>query len=344
MITARQSYGLLVVFFAALWVAAPVSAIPASLGYSVRRINHTAVHVIKVDLTDQSLMITPQLANDTLGQRQSFHSFLANHHPLAQITGSYFSLRSGLPIGDIVIGGHVRCFGPVGSALTIMADNTAEIVNIPPGRHHSWAGCENVLKGGLRLLQHGRYAVFPHDQGFHDPCLFRRATRTAVGLTWRHKLLLVAVGDEIYLSELAAIMKHLGCCDAMTLDGGNSTGLAFGNNVILSPGRALPSVLMVLPPQYAGIKAAPANRMKSPLYNPFAKHVTVRAAISAPRKPACTFRTLRRQLTLDRWVHPTLPGYVDSYPYSQTGEAGDQVKENSTVFYKQYCLLPVSTG
>lgn len=244
--TSRLSYGLLICLLCLLLRPAAAGAVRSSLNYSTRWINQTRVEVITVDLNDQSLLVTPQLANDNLGRRQSFTAFLHTHHPLAQISGGYFSLGSALPIGDIVIGGHLRYRGPVGSALAIKADNSADIINVPYGGSASWAGYENVLKGGMRLVQHGCYAVFPRDQGFHDPNLFGFASRTAVGLTREHKLLLVAVGREILLSQLASIMLHLGCCDAMSLDGGLSTGMAFGDAVILAPGRSLPSVLMVL--------------------------------------------------------------------------------------------------
>ena len=230
----------------ALSLPAMAETMPDSVAYSVQWVHRMRVHVITVDLYDRSLMVVPMLAYDTPGRRRSFIGFMADYQPLAQITGSYFSLKSALPIGDIVISGEIRYRGPVGSALALTATNEAQIVNIPYGWTYSWPGYENVLQGGLRLVQNGKYAVYPHDQGFRDPGLFRHATRTAVGLTPAHKLLLVAINKEILLSELAAIMKGLGCRDAMTLDGGTSTGLAYGDDVILTPGRTLSNVLMVM--------------------------------------------------------------------------------------------------
>ena len=238
MMTSRLSYGLLIAIIL-LWRPAAAGA-TSSLNYSTRWVNRIRVNVITVDLHDQSLVVTPQLANDAVGKRESFSAFRRERHPLAQISGSYFSLGSALPIGDIVIDGHLRYRGPVGSALAIKADNSADIVNVPYGWSASWSGYETVLKGGMRLVQHGKYAVFPHDQGFRDPNLFHRATRTAVGLTCKHKLLLVAVGQQILLSQLAVIMQRLGCQDAMTLDGGLSTGMAYGDKVILTRGARYP--------------------------------------------------------------------------------------------------------
>ena len=228
-----------------LLLSTPRSARAASVEYSVHWLKRMRVHVVRVDLTDRTIAVRPAIAYDSPGRRESFLGFLAEHQPLAAITGSYFSLDNSLPIGSVVIDRQIRYIGQLGSALAIRPDNRAEIVNIPAGWRYSWPGYEYVLQGGVRLLEGGAYAVYPRDQGFHDPVLFQHATRTAVGLTSDHHLLLVAVNKMIYLSDLAAVMKALGCRDAMSLDGGNSTGLAVGGNCILLPNRTLPTILMV---------------------------------------------------------------------------------------------------
>jgi len=282
--------------------------------YSKHWINRTRVHVVSIDLNDRTLKITPALAGNAIGRRQSFVGFMARHHPLAQITGSFFSLRTAYPIGDLVIDGKIVFRGPVGSALAIRPDNQAEMLNIPYGWTYSWPGYESAMKGGIRLMQNGQYAVYPRQQGFRDPALFRPATRTAIGLTNGNHLLMVAVNRPIYLSNLAAIMKALGCCDAMALDGGTSTGLACGDDVILMPGRTLTNVLMVIQrpeppekpvdePQTApDVQAAamipegggkvtmpgPATAMSSPQHPPTTSAfpvATPQAAKPAPRPP-----------------------------------------------------------
>lgn len=267
--TRQRLYWLCIILLAFLPLTGKADDMPSSVGYCVQWVHATRVHVVVVDLNDPTIMVAPRLAYNQAGKRQSFIGFMADHHPLAQLTGSYFSLRSALPIGDIVIDGDIRYRGPVGSALALTTENAAQIVNIPYGWKYSWPGFENVLKGGLRLVQNGKYAVFPRDQGFHDPALFRRATRTAVGLTGRHKLLMVAINKPILLSELAIIMKGLGCRDAMTLDGGTSTGMAYGDDIILTPGRTLSNVLMVLPrPEYSSTPAAPPQAVITPVTSP----------------------------------------------------------------------------
>ena len=235
-----------IVLFCQSWAYLSAAVEQESVTYQVHWINKTRVHVVTVDLNDRELLVTPVLANGTPGARKSFTAFLAERQPLAQISGSYFSVKTAQPIGDMVIAGKMVYLGHAGSALTIKPDNTAAIVNIPYKKNISWKGYESVLQGGVRLVQNGKFAVYPKEQGFKDPGIFRKATRTAVGITDQNKLLLVAVNKEIFLSELAGILKALGCRDAMSLDGGTSTGLAVGLDIIFTPGRMLSNVLMVV--------------------------------------------------------------------------------------------------
>lgn len=218
----------------------------SSVSYQIKQASGIRVHVVTADLRNPALMVRPVLAYNTPGRGQSFLSFLAQHQPLAQISGGYFSTSNWLPIGDIVIDGLLRYRGQVGSALAIRPDNTIEIVDVPRGWRYSWPGYEHVLRGGMRLIRHGEFSVYPNRQGFHDPGLFREASRTAVGILPGNRLLLAATGAAISLSKMASVMKALGCTEAMSLDGGTSTGLAYGSSIIIAPGRQLSSVLMIL--------------------------------------------------------------------------------------------------
>ncbi|HEX2951080.1 MAG TPA: phosphodiester glycosidase family protein [Armatimonadota bacterium] len=234
---------LTVVFVLLLLSVCKVNA--QSVTYQVRAVHSTRVHVVYVDLKDSSLFVTPAIAYNRLGRRQSFSSFQSVYRPLAQITGVYFGFADSLPVGDIVINGHAYYDGAVGSALAITHGNYATIIDVPYHQRRTWSGYQSVLQGGIRLVRNGRRSLSPHSQGFHDPGLFQRAPRTAVGITSSNKLLLVASSRGQTLSELADVMRSLGCRDAMSLDGGGSTGLAYRGRVIIAPGRSLSNVLMV---------------------------------------------------------------------------------------------------
>ncbi|MHB9131716.1 MAG: phosphodiester glycosidase family protein [Armatimonadota bacterium] len=242
----RYLIGVLAVFLIGVPLHVWAKDKPESVSYVTHRLYNVMVHIIVVDLNDPTILVTPRIARNTPGRRQSFVSFMAEHQPLAQITGSYFSMTGpAYPIGDIVIGGKLRYDGPIGSALAIKPNNLAGIVNVPRYRKYNWKGYESVLQGGIRLVQNGKYALYPSTQGFRDPDLFRQATRTAVGIQQNNRLLLVAVGRGVSLVTMVKIMKALGCRDAMTLDGGTSTGLAFSTSPIYTPGRMISNVLMV---------------------------------------------------------------------------------------------------
>jgi hypothetical protein len=93
--------------------------------------------------------------------------------------------------------------------------------------------------------------VDPRTEGFRDPALFRPNPRTAIGLTARNKLLLVAVTRSIYLSDLARVLKELGAVDAVSLDGGSSTALWYRGKYPATPRRALTHIIAVYESEYA---------------------------------------------------------------------------------------------
>ncbi len=277
------------------WIGMVLGAATASIAeaptrgvaYQLRIAAGVRVHVVTVDMRNAELMVRPAFAWGEPGHGQSFASFLAHHRPLAQITGGYFSPGNWLPIGDIVIDGRLHYQGGIGSALAVRTDNVVEIRDIPRGGA-SWMGYETVLRGGLRLLRGGKLAIAARRQGFRDPALFGAASRTAVGLAPRNRLLLVATSAGITLTQLTAVMKGLGCIDAMTLDGGSSTGLAVGASIILTPQRKLSTVLMVQtrpspPPRPLAQAAPPAPMPTSAL--PFLPAPARMLTPSAPSVP-----------------------------------------------------------
>lgn len=95
-----------------------------------------------------------------------------------------------------------------------------------------WKTVENAVGGGPFLVRDGKVAVDWKAQRFKDAFATLRHPRSAVGMTADGDLLLVAVdgrapglSEGATLNEMAQIMAHLGCTDAMNLDGGGSTCL-----------------------------------------------------------------------------------------------------------------------
>lgn len=223
----------------------PARAENPSIQHARLSVDNVTINLVSINLNDPTLLVTPGVAQDTPEKRKTFNQFLEDNHALAQITGTFFDLRSGIPVGDIVVRGkQIFSTARIGTALVVTPDNKAAMLDCAPGPA-GWAGYESVLQGGLRLVREGQVDVNPEAQGFHDRYMRRNTSRVAVGLLPGNRMLMVNTG-HVLLPELAEIMARLGCTDAMALDGGGSTGLAYNGKAIISTKRKLPNVLMVV--------------------------------------------------------------------------------------------------
>jgi hypothetical protein len=111
----------------------------------------------------------------------------------------------------------------------------------------------DIVNGGPRLLADGREAINAFAEGFHwpeNPEFYyrfgvRRNPRTLAGVTAGGRVLLVAIdgrrpGHSVGASfeESAAVMRALGARDALNLDGGGSTGMTLGPDLVTRPSDA----------------------------------------------------------------------------------------------------------
>lgn len=217
----------------------------SSVGYRVEFVNGFGCHVVQVNLGSPSVKVTPVLSLRYPGGAEPMSTICKRERPVAAITGTFFSKTTLLPVGDIMIDGRLVHFGGMGSALAITPDNRASFRRIPWGRKQDWGCYETVMAAGPMLLQGGEVALAPAHEKFRDPHVLGRASRTAVGLTAKNKLLMVATRESVSLWELAKIMKGLGCVEAINLDGGSSTGLYYRGSTIVKPARSLVNLLAV---------------------------------------------------------------------------------------------------
>jgi hypothetical protein len=111
----------------------------------------------------------------------------------------------------------------------------------------------DIVNGGPRLVRNGDTAINAFAEGFHwpeNPEFYyrfgvRRNPRTLAGVTERGRVLLVAIdgrrpGHSVGASfaESAAVMRALGAREALNLDGGGSTGMTVGSNLVTRPSDA----------------------------------------------------------------------------------------------------------
>lgn len=129
---------------------------------------------------------------------------------------------------------------------------------LPPPQQSAGTVYENLLVGiggAPTLVKNGQVNVTYNEEimwgsgvGFDN-----RDPRTAVGYTANnHVIMIVADGRQstsqgVGLPELAQIMIDLSCIEAMNLDGGGSTQMAVGNQLVNTPSesRAVPTILTV---------------------------------------------------------------------------------------------------
>ena len=220
------------------------SASASRVCYGTVTSGRTYAHVVTVNLTDPQTSVTVALARGGLGKSESFKSIVSRTHPAAAITGTFFDTRTLIPTGDIAVFGKIVHTGCIGSALCIDSNNKAVIVPMLVGRKQGWVGYETVLCCGPALVSKGSMAVSVHHEGF-GRSLYAPANRTAVGITRAGKLVLVAVKAKTTLYRVAKLMLALGAREALSLDGGSSTGFYADGRFIANPARKLTNLLVV---------------------------------------------------------------------------------------------------
>jgi exopolysaccharide biosynthesis protein len=102
---------------------------------------------------------------------------------------------------------------------------------------------QTIIGGGPLLVQNRQIVANGKGEGFSDAFVQERAARSAIGRSADGTVLIVAVHDRIggrgpSLEEMAQLMQQLGCIDALNLDGGSSTTLYLGGQILDRPARS----------------------------------------------------------------------------------------------------------
>lgn len=95
----------------------------------------------------------------------------------------------------------------------------------------------HILGAGPLLIKNRQIVLNGDAEKFSAAFLQQQASRSAIGRTDKGTVILVAVhhrlnGNGATLQEMATIMQELGAIDALNLDGGSSTSLALGGQLI----------------------------------------------------------------------------------------------------------------
>lgn len=102
----------------------------------------------------------------------------------------------------------------------------------------------SMVSGGPRLVENGQMCT-TLEPGFQEARFTTSVTpRTAIGKLTNGKLVIVSTGAAS-IQQMRELMLQLGCVEAVNLDGGASTALAWQGKVVRAPGRQLTTTLQV---------------------------------------------------------------------------------------------------
>jgi exopolysaccharide biosynthesis protein len=115
----------------------------------------------------------------------------------------------------------------VGTSLTLQSSAVPAKFNAFP----------QIVGAGPLLIEQGKIVLNAAAEKFNTGFQQQRASRSAIAVNGGGKMLLVAVhnrvgGQGATLAEMALILKKLGAESALNLDGGSSTSLALGGQLI----------------------------------------------------------------------------------------------------------------
>ncbi len=171
--------------------------------------------------------------------------FATRHKALAAINGSYFDMRTGVPVCYLRIGGKE------------MGENTPSTRDSVNRKYYQYATIRllrngrprflvpdsnrkaeqklpdsNIMTAGPMLIHRGMDVPQRMDRRF----VYGRHNRTAIGLKPDGTVVMVTAdgrspreAEGLSLPELTRVMRWLGCCDAVNLDGGGSTTMYVRN-------------------------------------------------------------------------------------------------------------------
>ncbi len=100
----------------------------------------------------------------------------------------------------------------------------------------------HIIGAGPLLIKQGKIVLDGKLESFKDAFIKEKAIRSVIGITQDNKLIITAIhnrlgGEGATLEETAKIIQNMGAIEALNLDGGSSTSLYLGGELInRSPG------------------------------------------------------------------------------------------------------------
>lgn len=173
--------------------------------------------------------------------------FALRNKALAAINGSYFNMRTGEPVCFLRIAGQqlgentpprtgpdsLRKYYQYATIRVLPSGRPRFLVPDSLRTAESLLPDSNLMTAGPMLLQRGSTVPQRTEKRF----VSGRHNRTAIGLKPDGTVLLLVVdgrakglSEGLSLPELTLVMRWLGCCDAVNLDGGGSSTMYVRNH------------------------------------------------------------------------------------------------------------------
>jgi exopolysaccharide biosynthesis protein len=196
-----------------------------------------AINVLDVDLSACNAAVAVKGADTAAGRTKTsvlLGDLSRREQVLGGVNGDFFTLATGVPIGLLVVDGHMLTPPDAEPALAIDSSGIAHIAHFSrSGSSLSPFFPREAVGGRIGLVRDGVILVAPDTA--KEPGFVARNPRTAAGISrdGRHLILATIDGrqkpysDGTTLHETAAIMLGLGARDALNLDGGGSTTLVY---------------------------------------------------------------------------------------------------------------------
>ena len=207
-------------------------------GYDVGRVQLDAKiigngHTIKIDNINQPRMLSSYILAYTRDWG-AYAPASPQYGVQLQVVGNKITAASANPL-SIPDGGYVLV-GPKSQLGKLFG---AEYVEVSVNTNPKWENVRHIISGGPYLVKNGEVFVDMTAQKLQ--AIGGRNPRSAIGYTKDNDLILVAVdgreGSSIgmTLTELANLMKSLGCINAINLDGGGSTVMYVNGQIVNHP-------------------------------------------------------------------------------------------------------------
>jgi hypothetical protein len=242
------------------------------VAFAKKKIKGVPYYQVTIDLRDPDSYLVIRLPHDaseansvtfTRGHEE-FNSFVKRYRAAVVANGTFFSKdEQERVMGNMVSDGRSLRYSQwenYGTTLGLREGNYPEMVTARDEGKPDWDSHWFSLTCGPRLLKRGQVWLNPELEGFTDPHVLGIGPRCAIGFPKsRDQLYLISFLRGLSLKQEAALMKEIGCYEAMNLDGGASKALSHDTSIVMSPGRGLTNVLVVYDSKHKAPKEVVAS-------------------------------------------------------------------------------------